>query len=213
MILFFPWKAASSHCSSSLGGSWQDSVPQRGGKVFSARYKFHTKINPPASLCCSLHQRRLHDGDAAANPRPEPRGDPGPLQRWAADARDHGGLYDCAQKDLQICVRRRPRKVRGVDGRVWVCVKRIYSGAKALKEMLEALKIRLSEALNKGTYQSVHKLISGGRITDSRRTSTVLLRICPRCLFYHTQSTLGLLIDLTNTKLWRKTLLEDQGMF
>lgn len=105
-----------------------DSVPLRRVRVFNARYKFHAKMNPPASLCCSLHQRRLHDGDATANPRPEPGGDPGPLQRWAADARDHGGLYDYAQKDLQICVRRRPEKIRGVDGRVWVCVKRIYSG-------------------------------------------------------------------------------------
>lgn len=86
------------------------------------------KINPPASLCCSLHQGRLHDGDATANPGPEPGGDPGPLQRRAADARDHGGLYHYAPKDLQICVCRRPGKVRGVDGRVWVCVKRIYSG-------------------------------------------------------------------------------------
>ena len=101
-----------------------DSGPLRGRNIFSASYKFSAEINPPVSL----HQRRLHDGDATANPRPDPGGDPGPLQRRAADARHHGGLYHYAEKDLQVCVCLRPGKVRGVDGRVWLCVGRIHLG-------------------------------------------------------------------------------------
>lgn len=97
-----------------------------------------TKYGIPLLLSLHVHQRRIHDGNASSNPRPEPRGDPCPLQRWAADACDYGGLHTHTQEDLQIRLCCRPGKVWSLDGRVWVSMK---NQTKALKGWLAALKI------------------------------------------------------------------------
>lgn len=150
-------------------------------------------MNLPASLCCCLHQRRLHDGDATANPRPEPGGDPGPLQRRAADARHHGGLHHYAQKDLQVCVRRRPGEVRGVDGGVWVCVERIYQGWGGGGQSVERDAGSLednsrSEAVKKGTYQCGQLGPAAGQLPPSPHIFALAASLI-------TQSILELLID------------------